>query len=677
MDITIRNTSTKNETTFEPECRSFWDYINSTTVCDFVLATRDCQTDIGFFNYNTLVACNVRPDLRPLVVFLLVLWWLYLLVSLGSIVETFFFPCVRALKTILRLSDNIAGVTLLAFGNGAVDVISSIAAASSFTAGETGLSVGALLGGSMFITTVCAGIVSVLTPFTSMRVPLVRDVLFLLGAIALTFYIKFDGKVTLPESIGYVGYYLGYIVVVIISRIFAKKCCTGVPSSRRYREENVLGREQAPLLGPRNTLPPLLKGGEHFIKEFQTSMTPLPCFSQIASLRKQTHVAVSPPLSCSAVSDASSGSASSDSKLSLKSSDYKTFKSADSGDSKSSGWDPQTSPSEENSAYYSVEEDGTHRSVSAANSRKYSAEENGASTHQKDTSGVGKDHMLMDFFAAICPIEPSNWDSAPLYKKIFYVMRSPVVFIGRLTIPVVDYDQPPLFRWNQMLSTIQCLTALMFMTVFTGVYTYNVADNVPIWVIAIMIGALLATVVRLTTSRHQRPIYHWVFACAGFLVSIVWIYTICSEVLNLLRMFGTVFNISKAILGFTLLAWGNGIADLVANIQSARRGYPRMAISACFGGPLFNILIGIGIPFIMITASSDDDSAQLRLLDTGVVILAFLAASLLSTLIIVPIMKFKFTRPYGAFLIFLYICFLIVVLLVEGGIIAIPPGRPR
>ena len=30
------------------------------------------------------------------------------------------------------------------------------------------------------------------------------------------------------------------------------------------------------------------------------------------------------------------------------------------------------------------------------------------------------------------------------------------------------------------------------------------------------------------------------------------------------------------------------IIDLVANAASARRGYPNMGISACFGGPLFS-----------------------------------------------------------------------------------------
>ena len=56
-------------------------------------------------------------------------------------------------------------------------------------------------------------------------------------------------------------------------------------------------------------------------------------------------------------------------------------------------------------------------------------------------------------------------------------------------------------------------------------------------------------------------------------------------------MFGVVFRLSSAVLGLTLLAWGNSIGDLVSDIAVAKQGFPRMAIAACFGGPLFSILL--------------------------------------------------------------------------------------
>lgn len=80
------------------------------------------------------------------------------------------------------------------------------------------------------------------------------------------------------------------------------------------------------------------------------------------------------------------------------------------------------------------------------------------------------------------------------------------------------------------------------------------------------------------------------FAYMGFIVAIIWIFALANEVVALLTTFGIVISLSNTILGLTFLAWGNSIGDFVANSMMARQGFARMAISACFGGPLFSIL---------------------------------------------------------------------------------------
>jgi len=65
--------------------------------------------------------------------------------------------------------------------------------------------------------------------------------------------------------------------------------------------------------------------------------------------------------------------------------------------------------------------------------------------------------------------------------------------------------------------------------------------------------------------------------------------------------------------GLTLLAWSNSIGDTISNVAIARRGCPRMAISACIAGPMFSwwrnlsidnsrpdLLVGIGVPFTLV-----------------------------------------------------------------------------
>ena len=54
-------------------------------------------------------------------------------------------------------------------------------------------------------------------------------------------------------------------------------------------------------------------------------------------------------------------------------------------------------------------------------------------------------------------------------------------------------------------------------------------------------------------------------------------------------------GINPSFLGLTLLAMGNSIGDLVADLAVSRLGFGELAITGCFAGPLFNILLGMGI----------------------------------------------------------------------------------
>ena len=98
----------------------------------------------------------------------------------------------------------------------------------------------------------------------------------------------------------------------------------------------------------------------------------------------------------------------------------------------------------------------------------------------------------------------------------------------------------------------------------------------------------------------RPPSWRPLFSFLGFGVAVVWIYALANEIVALLKVFGVALGFSDAILGLTLLAWGNSISDLVADVAVARRGFPRMGFSASFGGPLFNLLLGIGLPFSVV-----------------------------------------------------------------------------
>ena len=63
---------------------------------------------------------------------------------------------------------------------------------------------------------------------------------------------------------------------------------------------------------------------------------------------------------------------------------------------------------------------------------------------------------------------------------------------------------------------------------------------------------------------------------------------------------GIILGLAPTLLGLTILAWGNSIGDLMANLSIAKKGYAEMAMTGCYAGPVFNLLLGLGLSTLML-----------------------------------------------------------------------------
>lgn len=120
---------------------------------------------------------------------------------------------------------------------------------------------------------------------------------------------------------------------------------------------------------------------------------------------------------------------------------------------------------------------------------------------------------------------------------------------------------------------------------------------------------------------------------------------------------------SDAIIGLTIFAVGNSLADLVANMSVAVFA-PIMGFSACFGGPMLNILLGIGITGTYITRQTNEAyplEFSTTLFMTGLGLLAIL----LATLVFVPCNGYFLPRTWGVALIVAYLCLMTANIVVE------------
>ncbi|KAK3383100.1 Sodium/calcium exchanger protein-domain-containing protein [Lasiosphaeria ovina] len=194
--------------------------------------------------------------------------------------------------------------------------------------------------------------------------------------------------------------------------------------------------------------------------------------------------------------------------------------------------------------------------------------------------------------------EESGQDQSPISVETPQTAKMPVhLELDRATTCTSTEDSSD---WNRWLVALQIFTGPLFVAVIGWA---NVAEDleqpgkvlIKLMLYALLLSLCLFAALLLTTTPDKKPKYHYLLCYLGFVISVAWISTIAGEVVGVLKTFGVILNISEAILGLTIFAVGNSLGDLVADVTVARLGHPVMALAACFGGPMLNILLGVGI----------------------------------------------------------------------------------
>ncbi|KAH0566114.1 hypothetical protein GP486_000475 [Trichoglossum hirsutum] len=219
-------------------------------------------------------------------------------------------------------------------------------------------------------------------------------------------------------------------------------------------------------------------------------------------------------------------------------------------------------------------------------------------------------------------------------------------------------------KWNRWLVAVQILAGPFFVVFIAWANTTDDPTNLrtllPPVLYALLTSLIALALLILTTTTDCAPKWHFLLCFVGFVVSIAWISTIANEVVGVLKAVGVILSISDAILGLTVFAVGNSLGDLVADITVARLGLPVMALSACFGGPMLNILLGIGISglYIMIRDGNNHHERhpnkdirykpyEIEVSSTLMISAATLLVTLVCLLIVVPWNKWIMDRRIG------------------------------
>ena len=619
------------------DCDDYHDLPSKSEQCQFISHTESCEDNDGLFHYLKFPYCDL-PSAIPLADIILFIWIAYLFVCLAVTAEDYFCPALTSISKMLKLSQNVAGVTFLALGNGSPDIFSCIAALGSGNLETSFLALGAMFGAGLFVNTIVIGAVTISQDgYVLARRPFFRDCIFYLAAIYWTWYNCYNKKLDLATGIGYIALYGIYVLLVIIGRLVFQKFIKKQSLTTTVNPDAVIDSNYAADSNPQT--------GEFFdadqenipIVESDTDETTNHDHQEVADTEvdndgEWTEI---PGVRSAAFTRA------------LAVAQTLPYLVQESNRRSNSILGPETAETP------LLRHDLSYSSPLQRNTSVYE--------YPSYSMGAAK-QMVQNFIQALNPLHLDDWESEySLKDKVFDVVSAPGNVFFKISIPVVDLDAP-LLGWSKLLNSLQLLICPIIACLLLQ-QTNNTLISVPIPVIAGCCGLMFMIVMLLTSSQGEAPIYFKaVYTLLGFLMSILWIYTIANEIVSLLSTFGHMFRINGAILGLTVLSWANSIGDLVSDVAMAKQGYPQMAVSACIGGPCLNMLLGIGLAST-IAILKHGRALELKLSGSLVISSAFLMFTICSHLVAIPLMKFKVKKWYGFYTFGLYCCFLVIALL--------------
>ena len=142
-----------------------------------------------------------------------------------------------------------------------------------------------------------------------------------------------------------------------------------------------------------------------------------------------------------------------------------------------------------------------------------------------------------------------------------------------------------------------------------------------------------------------------------FVVSILLIASLCWVLVESAIGISDILGIPEIVVALTVLAVGTSVPDMVSSVIVAKQGRAGMAVSNAIGSNIFDIFIGLGLPWLVKIIIVDDVlKYNIDGLDISV---GLLFASVLLILFFLVWKKWKLTQNLGFTLILLYILYVI------------------
>lgn len=261
------------------------------------------------------------------------------------------------------------------------------------------------------------------------------------------------------------------------------------------------------------------------------------------------------------------------------------------------------------------------------------------------------------------PKTESVWEFA------WWLVCLPTYAIRWVCIPPADQHWCPLRR---VVSSVAPISIFAF-CVLTNIA--NIQKLSMITLLGLTMLAVLASVAMYlsSTDKPELPKFYPILPFTAMISSILWLGAIAGELTALVEAIGFYMQVPRLRLGFSTIAWGNSLGDLLCCVATVRKGQADMAITAVFAGPLIDDLIAFGLAMSTLAFGQQGEKEEpicgeacpmmLKLPIMTSIVFVSVSVVLLSLIFAYP---GRGPRIGVAALVVWYSLFLIIVLVVQG-----------
>ncbi|KAL7513127.1 hypothetical protein ACHAXN_011698 [Cyclotella atomus] len=630
----------------------------STTLLPLILCLGiddDGSTGAGskssIFQSAVFVFCLLPP---------LILCYLYLLFRLlATTADCYFSPALETFSFEMGLPPRFAGATLLALGNGSPDLGSTINAillwnesppiqttiltnSKTTTHHKTAaegwtMSLGSLTGGGMFVGTIVTGLIVQSTNGITCRGAFLRDVSMYALSIGTVWYLLESNSVTRRDVYLLLGMWLGYVTIVFLADMYHRKVTLPRLHAEGKERRKSLKLEKLKRLSAIANNTSADKQNEVVAEEEEVLNETTPLTNYFAPYGLEAGEAINNTSADSIISIDYTNESKPRVRISVTDrfamflSNYEPasvkfdYSSSRAGSAISNDDSDTTTihnvmhqihsirrtslalPTDENNNLFGSIQSNEFDEVKVGSPEKLHAfpenlDEDESVIDEGDARSCSK-RMIVEAYQEIVYEARCYWENRFVkepsgLERFGFLLELPITIIRTLTIPVPCED-----HYNRVIVALSTAISPCWVLWYFG------ADFNP-KSIAYCAAALAVafSVIRFGGDEKLPLVAAAPLSLYGFFIATTWIDVIGNNLVGLLQFLGTICRIPAPILGVTVLAWGNSLGDLSANVAMARKGMPDMATTANFAGPSFNLLLGVGLGFLSLQNKLQTDT---------------------------------------------------------------------